>query len=108
MDPKEVEPDRVTSGKAKSPGRVAWGKKLATLAKAHKKEKAEVAAHDRVAPHMHLPAWLALGSLVIGLTALYYQRRASLGAPSCPVERPQQPETPEPRPKNKSKIIAME
>jgi hypothetical protein len=31
-----MEADMVTSGKAKKPGRVAWGKKLAALANAHK------------------------------------------------------------------------
>ena len=85
MDPED--PDRVTSGKAKNPGRVAWGKKLAALAKAHKKEKAEERAREAEDAHAvqrkgptSLGAWLAVGSLVIGIAALYYQRKASLGA----------------------------
>ena len=89
MEP-EQEVLKVTSGKAKSPGRVEWGRKLAALAKAHKEEKRAAALkvpepeHEPEPDHpkgskSYLP-WLAFGSLVIGLAALYYQRRAVIKA----------------------------
>ena len=123
MDPEEVEVDKVTSGKAKSPGRVAWGKKLAALAKAHKEEKAAtrrqnheeeqvepVPKQKEASSRTSLCAWLAVGSLVIGMAALYYQRRAALRAPShvqrCEVDQPQQ--TAQPPKKPVAKIIAMQ
>ena len=80
----ETEVARVTSGKAKSPGRVAWGRKLSALAKAHKNEKAAagqpcpVACEDTCSQKTSLYTWIAVGTLVIGAAALYYQRMASL------------------------------
>lgn len=88
MEPEEV--DTITTGKAKSPGRVAWGKKIAALAKVHKEEKAAAQRQELPPQEEHAPApkagmsktslcsLLAVGSLVIGIAALYYQRRAAL------------------------------
>jgi hypothetical protein len=85
-----MEVDKVTPGKAMKPGRVAWGKKLAALAKAHKEEKATSTrqVHEDEVEHVlkqkegassknNMYVWLAVGSLVIGITMLFYQRKAA-------------------------------
>jgi len=119
MDPEEVEVEKVTSGKAKSPGRVAWGKKLAALAKAHKEEKAtvprqparhqmdEVVDTDTKEEKTSFCAWLAVGSLAIGIAALYYQRRATQIAP-CVATKYATAEEPALQKKPVSKIIGMQ
>ena len=113
----ESEVSRVTTGKAKSPGRVEWGRKLAALAKAHKEEKMAAAMKQKVEPVQEPPPkekektsrnylpWLTLGSLIIGLAALYYQRRAAVAIQQseCVVATQQSvPEKPTP------KIIGMQ
>jgi hypothetical protein len=102
-----MEADKVTSGKAKKPGRVAWGNKLATLAKAHKEEKAtsKRQVHEDEVPKQkdasssknNIYVWVAMHSLAIGITALYNQRKAALRAPN-PVEICKVPHKPPKKP----------
>jgi hypothetical protein len=102
-----MEADKVTSGKAKKPGRLAWGKQLAALAKAHMEEKvtSKRLVHEDEVPKQkeasssknNIYVWLAVGSLAIGITTLYYPRRAVLRAPN-PVEICKVPHNPPKKP----------
>jgi hypothetical protein len=116
-----MEVDKVTPGKAKKPGRVAWGKKLAALVKAHKEEKAtsKRQVHEDEVEHVpkqkegassktNMYVWLPVCSLVIVITVLCYQWRAALRAPS-PVERCKVAHKPQQPPKKPaSNIVGMQ
>ncbi len=106
--------DKITTGKAKSPGRVQWGQKVAALSRAHKKAKAERQLQPEPTEAVQespgkertggkLLPWIAVGSLIIGLAGLYYQRRAANAAQQAAVVAPPQP-PPEPP---ASKLIEM-
>ena len=76
--------------KIKSPGRVAWGKKLSEIKKQARLDKLSNLSEDiknkqvtetkTNEPHRsgNIIIWVTAGSLVIGLLALYYQRKTAV------------------------------
>ena len=111
--PARVTADPPKTKPAKNPGRVASGKRLAernrlarealareTEAKAKAAEpaptKPEASASDSSSSSLSLGAMLGIGSLIVGVAGLYYQRE-SIMARLNPAPPPPEP-TPEPAP----------
>ena len=111
--PARVTADPPKTKPAKNPGRVASGKRLAernrlarealareTEAKAKAAEpaptKTEDSASDSSSSSLSLGAMLGIGSLIVGVAGLYYQRE-SIMARLNPAPPPPEP-TPEPAP----------
>ena len=108
--PARVTADPPKTKPAKNPGRVASGKRLAErnrLAREAKKKaeaeaaspaatKTEDSASDSSSSSLSLGAMLGIGSLIVGVAGLYYQRE-SIMARLKPAPPPPEP-TPEPAP----------
>jgi hypothetical protein len=102
--------------KNKSPGRVAWGKKLAEISRqqrALKKQQAipdmPVAEPEPCAPRAeptksHTQLWIAIGGLLVGVGALYYQRKMANQPDESQDEPPKCAPAPAPKP---TKMVEM-
>ena len=89
-----MDKDTNVKEKIKSPGRVAWGKKLSEIKKQARLDKLSNLSEDIKNKQVtetktnepdrssNIIIWVTAGSLVIGLLALYYQRKTAVLAES--------------------------
>ena len=113
MEDPKIQNGPSTVTKTKSPGRVAWGKKLAAQKQLEKLSNLEKTKNDLPTepvsqkwPMPSVPVILGFASVLVGAAALYYQVKSK---PQPPISTPvSEPET-DPVPKAaKNKIIDMQ